>query len=79
MNFRPNRLSFRARIAAIKTGPTHCETVQGYSDEMLSGAIRDLCATVTAGNAGSWERQRLGALRDEQNRRNAKRRGKESA
>jgi len=61
------------------TGPTHCKTVEGYSDEMLNGAIADLSRSVTSGRAGQWERDRLDALRAERERRDGKRRGKEGA
>lgn len=79
MNCRPNRLRSRIVRDSIQTGPTHCKTVEGYSDEMLAGAIGSLSATVSAGRAGKWETERLAALRAEKERRNSKRRGKETA
>lgn len=60
------------------TGPTHCETIKGYSEEALNGAISQLSHSVTTGRAGQWERDRLDALKDERERRDAKRSGKES-
>jgi hypothetical protein len=61
------------------TGPTHCETIKGYSEEALNGAISQLSYSVTSGRAGQWERDRLDALKAERERRDGKRRGKESS
>jgi hypothetical protein len=53
--------------------------IQGYSEEALNGAIRDLSHSVSSGRAGQWERGRLDALRAERERRDQHRRGKGAA
>jgi len=52
---------------------THHLAIEGYSDDALNGAIRDL-----TGRHGSWEKGRLEALKAERSRRDSKRRGKEA-
>ena len=61
------------------TGPTHCKTVEGYSEQALNGAIAELSRSVTSGRAGQWEKDRLDALQSERERRNRHRRGKAGA
>ena len=63
----------------IPTGPTHCRTVEGYSDQALNGAIAELGRSVASGRAGQWEKDRLAALEAERERRNRHRRGKDGA
>jgi len=76
MNLGPNRFRSRSNRDASES---HDKTVQSYSDTALAGAIRDLTASVASGNARTWERLRLSALKAERGRRNRKRRGKVGA
>ena len=54
----------------------HFSAVQGYSDDALNGAIHSLSRNQRASWAGTWEADRLAALKAEMKRRNQKRRGK---
>jgi len=63
----------------VPTGPTHCKTVEGYSEQALNGAIAELSRSVTSGRAGQWEKDRLHALEAERERRNRHRRGKDGS
>jgi hypothetical protein len=71
MNTRPDRIRAR-RI--IPTGPTQCETIKGYTDNALHGAISQLTRSPMATKKGAWECERLKALKAERDRR-----GKEGA
>jgi len=53
---------------------SHHLAIQGYSDDALNGAIRDL-----TGRFGDWEKGRLEALKAERARRDRNRRGKGGA
>jgi hypothetical protein len=61
-----------ARKRNYPTGPTHCKTVEGYTNEMLSGAISTLTRSPMATKSGSWECERLKALKAERQRREVK-------
>jgi hypothetical protein len=74
MSYRPDRFRSRSRR---ETDPSHGKAVQGYSDNTLSSAIRDLEAKAASDPLRSWEAQRLVALKAERTRRRTKRRGTE--
>lgn len=60
-----------ARKRNYPTGPTHCKTVEGYTDTALNGAIAQLVRS-GARTRNGWEHDRLNALEQERDRREKK-------